>query len=100
MVFNLYIFLQVLIPEIVMSMLSRCWHFIMENGKYQEYTPKEFAEVPPLIKHISSSLDVPGFDSIEESDLPHNQFHSSSSHSPSTLPNVSSYVIHVYLTEG
>lgn len=100
MVFNLHIFLQVLIPEIVMSMLSRWWYFIMENGKYQEYTPKEFDEVPPLIKHISSSLDVAGFDSIEESGLPYNQFHSSCSHSPSSLPNVSSDVIHVYFTEG
>ncbi|TYK05986.1 S-type anion channel SLAH2 [Cucumis melo var. makuwa] len=70
-----------------MSMLSRWWYFIMENGKYQEYTPKEFDEVPPLIKHISSSLDVAGFDSIEESGLPYNQFHSSCSHSPSSLPN-------------
>lgn len=61
----------------------------MDNGKYQEHTPKEFAEVPPLIKHISS-LEVAGFDSIEESieesDLPYNQFQSSCSHSPSILP--------------
>lgn len=75
----------------------------MDNGKYQEHTPKEFAEVPPLIKHISS-LEVAGFDSIEESieesDLPYNQFQSSCSHSHSILPTVSSYIIHVYFSEG
>ncbi|XP_022973034.1 S-type anion channel SLAH2-like isoform X1 [Cucurbita maxima] len=37
----------------------------MENGKCQEDTPKELYEVPPLIKNISS-VQVAGFDSIEE----------------------------------
>lgn len=89
MVHSILIFLQVLVPEIMVSMTSRCWHFIMENGTYQEYKPEELSEVPPLIKHISS-IEVVPFDGIEEGSLPNN-------HSPSTLPTVSSYTNHVYL---
>lgn len=97
-VFNLHIFLQVLVPEIIISMLSRWWYFIMEKGKYQEYTPEELSEVPPLIKHMSS-IELDDFDSIEESDIPNNQ-RQSFSHSLSTLPSVSSYANHVYCSEG
>lgn len=65
----------------------------MENGKCQEDTPKELSEVPPLIQYISS-VQVAGFDSIEECneeiEPPNN---------PSTLRIVSSYAIHVHFSE-